>query len=113
MSYKKQYEDAAVLAYAANTLLDKATPVPADDDAWEKWEDAKAAVIRYASHVSSHPFNPVIAEAKIRGDFSYFADRLETSPTLRTSHGWSKKQVREAIPIIRKLAEEADAPRGE
>lgn len=106
--YKSLYQTTSAIVYAAVGMLDKATPHTMDDAAWEKWEAARAALYAYASQLRAHPFNPVVAEAHIRGDYADFVVQLERgNEENRKRNGWTKNQVRRAIPIIRQLAEEA------
>lgn len=110
MNYKKQYDIIERLCYAAVAVLDKAQPSATDSAAWEKYEAAERAIYDYARHVSANPYNPVVQEAYDRGDYSYFLSQLERPfpEENRKLRGWSKSQIRKAIPIIRKLAEESD-----
>lgn len=105
--YKRLYQTTSAIVYAAVGVLEKATPHTMDDAAWEKWEAARSALYAYGSQLRAHPFNPVVAEAHTRGDFEDFLVQLERGSTEnRKRKGWTKKQVRRAIPIIRQLAEE-------
>lgn len=106
-NYKSEYRQAAGIVYAAASLMDRAMPAGSDDEAWKKWEAARGALYSYASYLQSHPFNPVLQEAHVRGDYADFLEQLERgNEENRKRHGWTKKQVKKAIPIIRKLAEE-------
>lgn len=110
--YKEQYRVAAGIAFGAGKILDRCMPVTADDAAWEKWQAAVQAVNTYASYMYTHPFNPVVAEAHVRGDYADFLAQLERNnegiKEMRKRKGWTKKQVREALPVIRNLAELSD-----
>lgn len=109
-NYKRRYKTAAQVVYVAADVMDRAMPASMDDEAWKKWEAARSALYEYASHLQARPFNPVVKEAHDRGDYAYFLSQLERPfpRQARKVRGWSKKQVRKAIPIIRKLAEEAE-----
>lgn len=100
------YDIESYLVYSVNALLDRAMPHVGDVEAWKRWDAAKAAVGSYGRYLKDNPFNPVVAEAYARGDYALFADQLERGDEEnRKRKGWTKKQVREAIPIIRTMTE--------
>ncbi len=106
---KERYRLAASFTWAARELMCRSMPHTFDDEAWEKFEAAEHAMNAYASHMYAYKYNPVVLEAKTRGDYSVFAAQLRgpNIKKIRSSRGWSKKEVKKALPIIDGLAEES------
>lgn len=64
----------------------------------------EAALVDAVRFVRSQPYNPVMAEAYVRGDFADFARQLTERPGLfREKYGWSARQIRKALPLLRRL----------
>ncbi len=106
VNFKRKYIEVSNVVYVAVGVLDRAMPHSRDEEGWAKWEAARSALYEYASQLRAHPYNPVVQEAHSRGDYEYFLKQLERGTEAnRKRQGWTKKQVRKAIPIIRKIVE--------